>query len=176
MGLRARRRRRLGQTESQEDIEGGTPRPSVDGLDNCLKHMEAQSQGFNNAWKTALYVVSALSLVHKLFQLLTFYNSALHIAAGFQITSILSLIVTVNYIGTNKHFWITATLAALHVIAWLGFHRFVPRDQHTDEVFPLCTVLFCVAWCSMNFISSTEGSHTKTLVTELKRGMSKSLE
>jgi hypothetical protein len=26
MGLRARRRRRLGQNESQDDIEGGTPR------------------------------------------------------------------------------------------------------------------------------------------------------
>jgi len=173
MGLRARRRRRLGQNESQDDIEGGTPRTSVDGLDACLQHIEAQKQGFDSTWKVALYLLATISLVHKIFQLLTFYSSGLHIATAFQITSILSLFVTVHYIATTKHFVLTAILAVLHVVAWLVFHRFVPKDQHTDDVFPLCTVLFCVSWCSMNFISSEGGHGTATLVQELKAGMEK---
>lgn len=132
----------------------------------CVQHMTAETKGLHNKWKTALYLFAAVSFMHGFHHLISFYNDALHIAAGFQITSILSLLVTVYYVATNRGFVVCGFLAALHIFAWLGFHKYVPRDQHTDDVFPLCSVLFFLCWLSTRLMS--QGGN-ENIVTQLRK-------
>merc|ERR1711924_411502 len=68
--------------------------------------------------------------------------------------------------GQNRGFVVSGFLAALHIFAWLGFHKYVPRDQHTDDVFPLCSVLFFLCWLSTRLMS--QGGN-ENIVTQLRK-------